>query len=46
MHTEVYNNMSQELMGGDCRKVKIATKDEKIISKIAKSVTVNKKISY
>ena len=42
VHTDFYNNMSQELMGGFCHKVKLHVKDNKIINKIIKEVTIDK----
>ncbi len=41
-HTTTYNNMSQELMGGDCKKIAMQDKDNKIINKIIKEVVVDK----
>jgi hypothetical protein len=42
MYTDLYLNISQELMGGDCAKVDIRKKDNKIFKNIAKEVTINK----
>ena len=42
IHTDFYNNMSQELMGGFCHKVKLHVKDNKIINKIIKEVVIDK----
>lgn len=42
IHTDTYNTMSQELMGGFCHKVKLHVKDSKIINKIVKNVSVDK----
>jgi hypothetical protein len=42
-YTSGYNKMSHELMGGDCININMAGKDSKIINKIAKFVTVEKK---
>jgi hypothetical protein len=42
-YTSGYNKMSHELMGGDCININMAGKDSKIINKIAKFVTVDKK---
>lgn len=42
-YTTGYNKMSHELMGGDCININMAGKDSKIINKIAKFVTVEKK---
>jgi hypothetical protein len=42
IHADMYNNMSQELMGGDCSKVKMQTKDNKIMKKIAKEMAIDK----
>jgi hypothetical protein len=41
-YTTTYNTMSQELMGGDCKKVKIQVKDNKIMSRIMKEVVIDK----
>ncbi len=41
-YTTFYNNMSQELLGGDCRKVKLKVKDNKIIKRIIKEVIIDK----
>jgi hypothetical protein len=43
-YTTTYNTMSQELMGGDCKKVKIQVKDNKIMSRIMKEVIVDKSL--
>jgi hypothetical protein len=42
--TTTYNTMSQELMGGDCKKVKIQVKDNKIMSRIMKEVVIDKSL--
>jgi hypothetical protein len=42
LYTDMYNNMSQELMGGDCKKVRLCDKDMKIIKKITKEMFINK----
>jgi hypothetical protein len=39
---DMYNNMSQELMGGDCAKMSIQAKDNKIIKKIVKEMAIDK----
>lgn len=44
MHTTTYNNMSQELLGGHCKKVTMQEKDDKIINKIIKNVIVDKSL--
>ncbi len=44
IHTSTYNNMSQELMGGDCSNVRIQAKDHKIINKIIKEVVIDKQM--
>lgn len=41
-HTDNYNNLSQELLGGCCKKVSIAKKDEKIKNLILKDVILDK----
>lgn len=41
-YTDSYNHMSQELLGGDCKRVNMATKDSRIMSKIAKEMTIDK----
>jgi hypothetical protein len=41
-YTSFYNHMSQELMGGDCKKVKMQIKDNKIMNKIMKEVVIDK----
>ncbi len=46
IHTSTYNNMSQELMGGDCSNIRIQTKDQKIINKIIKEVVVDKQMFF
>jgi hypothetical protein len=43
-YTNTYNTMSQELMGGDCKKVKIQVKDNKIMNKIMKEVIIDKSL--
>jgi hypothetical protein len=43
-YTNTYNTMSQELMGGDCKKVKIQVKDNKIMSRIMKEVIIDKSL--
>ncbi len=42
IYTDTYNTMSQELMGGDCEKVSLSAKELKIISKVAKGMTIDK----
>ena len=42
IYTSTYNNMSQELMGGDCSNIRIQAKDNKIINKVIKNVIVDK----
>jgi len=42
IYTDTYNTMSQELMGGDCEKISLATKELKIISKVTKGMTIDK----
>jgi len=42
IYTDTYNTMSQELMGGDCNKVSLATKEQKIISKVARGMIIDK----
>ena len=42
IYTDTYNTMSQELMGGDCEKVSLAAKELKIISKVARGMTIDK----
>jgi hypothetical protein len=42
IHTDNYNRMSQELMGGDCKKHSISFKDHKIMSKIVKEIFIDK----
>lgn len=44
MHTTTYNNMSQELLGGHCKKMTMQQKDDKIINKIIKEVVVDKSL--
>lgn len=44
--TTTYNTMSQELMGGDCKKVKIQVKDNKIINKIVREVIIDKSMFF
>ncbi len=46
MYTDKYNNMSQELMGGDCAKIKVAAKDEKIKGKICKEMMIEKHLYF
>lgn len=41
-YTDLYNNMSQELIGGFCHKVSLETKENKIKSKIARYATIDK----
>lgn len=41
-YTDLYNNMSQELIGGFCHKVRLETKENRIKSKIARYVTIDK----
>lgn len=43
-YTTTYNTMSQELMGGDCKKVKMQVKDNKIMNKILKEVIIDKSL--
>jgi hypothetical protein len=43
-YTNTYNTMSQELMGGDCKKVKMQVKDNKIMNKILKEVIIDKSL--
>jgi hypothetical protein len=43
-YTSFYNHMSQELMGGDCKKVKMQVKDNKIMNKIMKEVVIDKSL--
>ncbi len=43
-YTTTYNTMSQELMGGECKKVKLQAKDNKIMSKIMKEVIIDKSL--
>lgn len=40
--TDTYNNMSQELMGGDCTKVSMRVKDDRIMRKIAHYAVIDK----
>ena len=42
IYTDTYNTMSQELMGGDCEKISLSIKDLKIISKVARGMTIDK----
>jgi len=42
IYTDTYNTMSQELMGGDCEKISLAAKELKIISKVARGMTIDK----
>lgn len=42
IYTDTYNTMSQELMGGDCEKISLAAKEMKIISKVARGMTIDK----
>jgi hypothetical protein len=42
--TTTYNTMSQELMGGDCKKVKMQVKDNKIMNRILKEVVIDKSL--
>jgi len=42
IYTDTYNTMSQELMGGDCGKISLDAKELKIISKIARGMTIDK----
>jgi hypothetical protein len=42
--TTTYNIMSQELMGGDCKKVKMQVKDNKIMNRILKEVVIDKRL--
>lgn len=41
-YTSFYNHMSQELMGGDCRKIRMQEKDNKIMKNIIKEVGIDK----
>jgi hypothetical protein len=43
-YTTTYNTMSQELMGGECKKVKLQVKDNKIMYKIMKEVIIDKSL--
>jgi hypothetical protein len=43
-YSTTYNTMSQELMGGDCKKVKIQVKDNKIMSRIMREVVIDKSL--
>lgn len=43
-YTTTYNTMSQELMGGDCKKMKMQMKDNKIMNKIMKEVVIDKSL--
>ena len=43
-YTTTYNTMSQELMGGECKKVKLQVKDNKIMNKIMKEVIIDKSL--
>jgi hypothetical protein len=45
-YTSFYNHMSQELMGGDCKKVKMQMKDNKIMNKIMKEVVIDKSLFF
>ena len=42
IYTDTYNTMSQELMGGDCGKIALSVKELKIISKVARGMTIDK----
>jgi hypothetical protein len=42
--TDLYNNMSQELMGGDCTKVRMQVKDDRIMRKIAHYAVIDKSL--
>lgn len=42
IYTDNYNNLSQELLGGCCKKVSMAKKDEKIKNLILKDVIIDK----
>jgi hypothetical protein len=44
--TSTYNTMSQELMGGDCKKVKMQVKDNKIMNRILKEVVIDKSLFF
>jgi hypothetical protein len=43
-YTDTYNNMSQELMGGDCKKVSMRVKDDRIMRKIAHYAVIDKSL--
>ncbi len=43
-YTNFYNQMSPELMGGFCDKVKILVKDNKIINRIVNQVVIDKQL--
>jgi hypothetical protein len=43
-YTTTYNTMSQELMGGECKKVKMQVKDNKIMNRIMKEVIIDKSL--
>lgn len=43
-YTSFYNHMSQELMGGDCRKIRMQEKDNKIMKNIIKEVGIDKSL--
>jgi hypothetical protein len=45
-YADTYNIICHEMMGGDCRTVKLAAKDEKIMKKIAKEVLIDKSMNY
>jgi hypothetical protein len=45
-YTTTYNTMSQELMGGDCKKVKMQVKDNKIMNKIMREVVIDKSLYF
>lgn len=41
-YSDLYNNMSQELMGGDCSKIRLQRKDDRIMRKIAHYAVIDK----
>lgn len=43
-YTSFYNHMSQELMGGDCRKIRMQEKDNKIMKNIIREVGIDKSL--
>ena len=42
IYTDVYNNMFNELTGGNCETITLKKKDEKIMKQIAKSIIIDK----